>query len=68
MLQFYGTLEQCVLVGQCVKLLDSSSDMSEDHTALLALSVERLRRHLPDEQVHHNTNNVSDLVNCVFKL
>ncbi|XP_057212064.1 HAUS augmin-like complex subunit 4 [Triplophysa rosa] len=48
--KFYSTLEQCVLVGQCVRLLDSSSDVSEDHAALLALSVERLTRHLPDEQ------------------
>ncbi|XP_056601828.1 HAUS augmin-like complex subunit 4 isoform X2 [Triplophysa dalaica] len=48
--KFYSTLEQCVLVAQCVRLLDSSSDVSEDHAALLGLSAERLTRHLPDEQ------------------
>ncbi|XP_065106139.1 HAUS augmin-like complex subunit 4 [Paramisgurnus dabryanus] len=48
--KFYSTLEQCMLVGQCSRLLNSSTDIIEDHSTVLALSVDRLRRQLPDEQ------------------
>ncbi|KAL1273557.1 hypothetical protein QQF64_026371 [Cirrhinus molitorella] len=47
--KFYSTLEQCLMVGQCVKQMDVS-DSSEDHSGVLGLTPERVKRQMPPEQ------------------
>lgn len=49
--QFCSTLEQCLMVAQCVKQMDVSSDSSEDHSGVLGLTAERVLRQMPSEQV-----------------
>ncbi|RXN23658.1 HAUS augmin-like complex subunit 4 [Labeo rohita] len=48
--KFYSTLEQCLMVAQCVKQMDVSSDSSEDHSGVLGLTAERVKRQMPPEQ------------------
>ncbi|XP_051541144.1 HAUS augmin-like complex subunit 4 [Myxocyprinus asiaticus] len=48
--KFFSTLEQCLLLGQCVRQLDCCSDLSEHHITVLGLSEERLMRQMPPEQ------------------
>lgn len=47
---FYSTLEQCLMVGQCVKRMDISADVSEPHSGILGLTAERVKRLMPPEQ------------------
>lgn len=39
------------MVAQCVKQMDVSSDSSEDHSGVLGLTAERVKRQMPPEQV-----------------
>ncbi|XP_058632064.1 HAUS augmin-like complex subunit 4 [Onychostoma macrolepis] len=48
--KFYSTLEQCLMVAQCVKQMEVSSDSSEDHSGVLGLTAERVQRQMPPEQ------------------
>ncbi|XP_016339955.1 HAUS augmin-like complex subunit 4 isoform X2 [Sinocyclocheilus anshuiensis] len=48
--KFCSTLEQCLMVAQCVKQMDVSSDSSEDHSGVLGLTAERVQRQMPPEQ------------------
>ncbi|XP_043094386.1 HAUS augmin-like complex subunit 4 [Puntigrus tetrazona] len=48
--KFYGTLEQCLMVAQCVKQMDVSSDSGEDPSGVLGLTAERVQRLMPPEQ------------------
>ncbi|XDV21557.1 hypothetical protein PO909_026640, partial [Leuciscus waleckii] len=44
--KFFSTLEQCVMVGQCVNQVD----ISEHHSGILGLTAERVMRQMPPEQ------------------
>ncbi|XP_067296462.1 HAUS augmin-like complex subunit 4 [Pseudorasbora parva] len=44
--KFFRTLEQCLMVGQCVKQMD----VSEHHSGILGLTAERVTRQMPPEQ------------------
>ncbi|KAI1905051.1 hypothetical protein AGOR_G00011960 [Albula goreensis] len=48
--KFYGTLEQCLLVSQCVRLLDPSSTIGQDQPHLLGLSAQHVLDLMPPEQ------------------
>uniref|UniRef100_A0A672K9P9 HAUS augmin-like complex, subunit 7 n=1 Tax=Sinocyclocheilus grahami TaxID=75366 RepID=A0A672K9P9_SINGR len=48
---FCSMLEQCLMVAQCVKQMDVSSDSTEDHSGILGLTAERVQRQMPPEQV-----------------
>ncbi|XP_016120274.1 HAUS augmin-like complex subunit 4 [Sinocyclocheilus grahami] len=47
---FCSMLEQCLMVAQCVKQMDVSSDSTEDHSGILGLTAERVQRQMPPEQ------------------
>ncbi|XP_077078872.1 HAUS augmin-like complex subunit 4 isoform X2 [Siphateles boraxobius] len=44
--RFLSTLEQCLMVSQCVNLVD----ISEHHSGILGLTAERVKRQMPPEQ------------------
>ncbi|MGH0166294.1 UNVERIFIED_CONTAM: hypothetical protein FKN15_050339, partial [Acipenser sinensis] len=47
---FYETLEQCLLVTQCVRELDPSSTTAEDKPQLLGLSKQNVLDRMPPDQ------------------
>ncbi|XP_058843118.1 HAUS augmin-like complex subunit 4 isoform X2 [Acipenser ruthenus] len=48
--KFYETLEQCLLVTQCVRELDPSSTTAEDKPQLLGLSKQNVLDRMPPDQ------------------
>ncbi|KAG5834692.1 hypothetical protein ANANG_G00264270 [Anguilla anguilla] len=48
--KFYETLEQCLLVAQCVRQLDPSSTVGQDQPQLLGLSAQHVLGLMPPEQ------------------
>ncbi|KAL4609420.1 HAUS augmin-like complex subunit 4 isoform X2 [Arapaima gigas] len=48
--KFYETMEQCLLVAQCVRQLDPSSTTSQDQPLLMGLSAKHVLDLMPPEQ------------------
>uniref|UniRef100_A0A4W5JQI4 HAUS augmin-like complex, subunit 4 n=1 Tax=Hucho hucho TaxID=62062 RepID=A0A4W5JQI4_9TELE len=47
---FYETVEQCLVVAQCVRQLDPSATASQDQPPVLGLSVQQVLELMPQEQ------------------
>ncbi|XP_030641155.1 HAUS augmin-like complex subunit 4 [Chanos chanos] len=48
--KFYETMEQCLVVAQCIRLLENSSTPGQDQCPVLGLSAKQVLSHMPSAQ------------------
>ncbi|MGH0117790.1 UNVERIFIED_CONTAM: hypothetical protein FKN15_039961 [Acipenser sinensis] len=63
--KFYETLEQCLLVTQCVRELDPSSTTAEDKPQLLGLSKQNVLDRMPSDQDAKRMRQRLELLGCI---
>jgi len=52
-MQFYETVEKCLLVAHCVKQLDPSSTTNQDQPSVLGLTPQHAMELMPTEKVSY---------------